>query len=337
MKKSFLCISLLFSIVGLSAQIDLEDGLVAFYPFNGNALDESLNNNHSLDINSPALTGDCNDVPESAYFFDGVNDYIEFPDNPFINFENSSAFSISIWLKAPKNQIDLAGAVNDILTKWTNSESEPYPYSIRLFNQTHGFPGRIWAGRYEGNALGCGNFPSIISTSRVDDDKWHNVIFQRTAEGLLQLYLDAEIEGNVVDNTFCNVNNPRNLLIGLRVKNNPFRRAFHGSIDNIRIYNRVLNQMEIDAINNKVTSTTEEVGRKEEVLVFPNPATTGRINVMNKGNTEITNLSLYDVTGQFIQYLQEDNRVDVPNGIYYLKIDFKDGTSKARKVIVSRD
>ncbi|MCB0612681.1 MAG: T9SS type A sorting domain-containing protein, partial [Phaeodactylibacter sp.] len=64
---------------------------------------------------------------------------------------------------------------------------------------------------------------------------------------------------------------------------------------------------------------------------------TGRINVMNKGNTEITNLSLYDVTGQFIQYLQEDNRVDVPNGIYYLKIDFKDGTSKARKVIVSRD
>ncbi|MCO6480295.1 MAG: T9SS type A sorting domain-containing protein [Phaeodactylibacter sp.] len=338
MRKALLCHTLFCLVISLSAQVDLQEGLVAFYPFNGNALDESINTNHAIEVSNPILTEDCNGAPESAYFFDGVDDYIEFPNNPFINFENSSAFAISVWIKVPESQIDLGGAVNDILVKWSNSESEPYPYSIRLFNQNNTFPGRIWAGRYEGEALGCGNFPIIISTSRVDDDQWHNLIFQRIPEGLLELYIDAEIEGNVLDDTVCEINNFRNLLIGLRTKNNPFRRAFHGSIDNIRIYNRALNQMEIDAINNKIMSSIDAAGKKGAITVFPNPVTANRININNSGGGTITKLSLYDATGRFIRYIpeQENNAAGLANGIYYLKIEFKDAAPLARKVVVCK-
>ena len=46
MRRSFVCLtSLALGVCGL-AQADLNDGLIAYYPFNGNANDESGNNNH---------------------------------------------------------------------------------------------------------------------------------------------------------------------------------------------------------------------------------------------------------------------------------------------------
>ena len=51
-------------------------GLVAYYPFNGSASDESINNNHAI-VNGPILINDRYGRSESAYFFDGENDLIQ--------------------------------------------------------------------------------------------------------------------------------------------------------------------------------------------------------------------------------------------------------------------
>jgi hypothetical protein len=50
-------------------------GLVAFYPFNGNAHDES-GNNHDGRLTGPVLTSDRCGVANKAYYFDGIDDYI---------------------------------------------------------------------------------------------------------------------------------------------------------------------------------------------------------------------------------------------------------------------
>ena len=72
--KLFTCfiivlLSMVFSIA------DLNDGLVAHYPFNGNALDESVNNNNAQVYNA-VLDSDRFGIQNSAYSFDGTEDYI---------------------------------------------------------------------------------------------------------------------------------------------------------------------------------------------------------------------------------------------------------------------
>lgn len=53
-----------------------KNGLIAYYPFNGNANDESGNQNHAK-VNGATLTTDKDNNLNSAYSFDGLNSYIE--------------------------------------------------------------------------------------------------------------------------------------------------------------------------------------------------------------------------------------------------------------------
>ena len=96
MKKSigvFCVVLLLFGAVEM-ATADLQDGLVAYYPFCGNANDAS-GNSHDGDVQGPILTADRFGNADSAYFFDGVNDNIRLPASQ--DFALTS-WTISGWL-----------------------------------------------------------------------------------------------------------------------------------------------------------------------------------------------------------------------------------------------
>ena len=72
-------------------------GLVGYWPFCGNANDESGNANNGT-VNGATLTTDRFGNTNSAYNFDGINDNIGLG-----NFFNYTSFSISMWVK-PGNQ-----------------------------------------------------------------------------------------------------------------------------------------------------------------------------------------------------------------------------------------
>lgn len=63
-----------------SQVIQLDSGLVAYYPFNGNAIDESGNGNNGA-IFGPTLTEDRFGNKNVAFWFDGISTYIKVPDN----------------------------------------------------------------------------------------------------------------------------------------------------------------------------------------------------------------------------------------------------------------
>ncbi|HYG15824.1 MAG TPA: hypothetical protein VEC12_08735, partial [Bacteroidia bacterium] len=73
----------------------LNYGLVAYYPFTGNAGDSSGTGNHGS-VNGAILTTDRFGNPNSAYQFDGSNDYIEIADHSSLDVADS--FSITLWL-----------------------------------------------------------------------------------------------------------------------------------------------------------------------------------------------------------------------------------------------
>ena len=92
---------------------DLTSGLVAYYPFDGNALDAS-GNGHDGTIHGSTLTTDRLGNANSAYSFDGVDDYIDMGSFPFV-YDYSS---VSLWIKTGK------GINNYGFFDWNNSYND---------------------------------------------------------------------------------------------------------------------------------------------------------------------------------------------------------------------
>ena len=133
MKKVLpLLITLLLSAISIIAQVNLKKGLVACYPFNANAKDESGNGNNGT-VNGATLTTDRFGKSNNAYNFNGSTQFIEVSPAQFQN----NNYSFSIWanpdVNPPSNtyfypfsvggsggdqSIDLSNAANGA-TGWT--------------------------------------------------------------------------------------------------------------------------------------------------------------------------------------------------------------------------
>jgi uncharacterized delta-60 repeat protein len=72
------------------------DGLVAFYPFNGNSIDATGNGNNGTVVGA-TLTADRFGEASNAYSFDGISSEIDVPDTSGFD---QNQHSISVWLNA---------------------------------------------------------------------------------------------------------------------------------------------------------------------------------------------------------------------------------------------
>ena len=68
---------------------------IVYYPFNGNANDESGHGNHGI-VSGATLTADRFGTPNNAYAFDGLDNHILMPD---VIPDTSAEFTISAWVK----------------------------------------------------------------------------------------------------------------------------------------------------------------------------------------------------------------------------------------------
>jgi hypothetical protein len=212
----------------------LSRGLVAYYPFNGNANDLSGNALNGT-VSGATLTTDRRGVPNSAYAFDG-DDYISVADNDLLDFEANEDFSISLWVEVAATQ-QPEGGINDILRKWSG-DTQGYPFSISFLNETSSQPEKILLARYDGSA--CVNslnaFSNVVARS-----VFHHVVMVKKGT-TVSLYVNGVLASSVVDNTSCSTANDSHMTIGARGQ---LVRFFTGKIDDIRIYNRAVSTKEI--------------------------------------------------------------------------------------------
>lgn len=80
----------LFVLVALThsgyGQVNLNQGLVSYYPFTGNPNEVTGNGLNGITQNGAQLTSDRFGNPNSAYYFDGVDDFIQIPSNASLSF-----------------------------------------------------------------------------------------------------------------------------------------------------------------------------------------------------------------------------------------------------------
>lgn len=223
------------------------NGLVAYYPFNENANDESGNANHGTIYNNALLTTDRFDAPNCAYQFDGVNQYIQFPDQDYLSINTTGKLSVSVWMRC--DTLDFPDTQGDGYVNWMGkSTASNHEWFFRIYNGNHStYFSRITCHAF--NMAGTTSASAHVQETITQREWNHYVFVYDKTLNLICLYKNGVLE-NTNSTTFSN------LTIGngsapLRIGTQAFSSYFKGAIDDIRIYNRVLNVSEISALYNE--------------------------------------------------------------------------------------
>jgi hypothetical protein len=229
---------LLFSVVALalsilfttSAQAAIpSDGLVANYPFNGNANDVSGNGNNGL-VFGATLTSDRFGNPDSAYHFGGSGDYVFIATSPSLNITGD--LTIAAWVYLSSSKVDPNAVI----------------FSNMLETSPHnGYSFRLW----DGNKLRFfSGDQSLFATTPLDAELWTHVAVVLSGT-TATTYIDGTLDssGTVAVPASSSVNP----TIGASRE-----RAYgwNGGIDDILVYNRALSPVEISELAQLVPEPT---------------------------------------------------------------------------------
>ncbi|HUC80409.1 MAG TPA: gliding motility-associated C-terminal domain-containing protein [Flavisolibacter sp.] len=249
--RAIFCLLILvfYSFQGI-AQVNLTAGLVAYYPFNGTASDASGNNHHGQLVNPPQLTTDRFGNANSAYLFDGINDYIRVADNGAFSTPN---FSLVVWFQSHSDNLqNLVGKRN--FTTVGGTAGAQYQFFINY----PPFPGI--GSNLVGNNSTCNNITasSYLNTNEwICRTKWYCAVI--TYDGSRhKIYIDGVLKRDEATsfNGFLSCNS--DLRFGNWWQGDLL--PFKGIMDDIRWYNRALNQGEVTALYNNFPNISGQCG-----------------------------------------------------------------------------
>jgi hypothetical protein len=204
-------------------------GLLSFYPFTGNANDESGSaSNHGTLQNAPSQTTDRFSNNNQAYLFNGTNQFV----STSIQYSNPSNFTISIWFNTTNAGGKLIGFGNSQTGTSGNYDRHIYMNNV----------GQIYFGVYPG-AVRVVNSPLSYN-----DGNWHMATASLSSTNGIKLYIDgALVASDATTTTAQNYNGY--WKIGYDNINgwtsNPSNFYFNGSLDEVYIYNRELTAGEV--------------------------------------------------------------------------------------------
>jgi len=277
--------------------------LIAQYNFSGNAADSSGNSLNGT-VNGATLAPDRFGNPNSAYYFDGVDDYIEVLDNPLFDFATNS---ISYWAKIETYSAN-SSYNRIVISNQSGSGTSQSGFNVWYVNADGGL-------RLRNGASGSFGGTSIGSASNLN--QWYHVVY--TWDGLNgNSYVDGVIVSSGSSaNASIGANN-LSLLIGKANWVNINSEPFHGWIDDVNIYSCALTQQEVDSLYNTGSVSVEEL-QTDKLLIYPNP-TSDNLHITNaKGSYFVT-----DIYGRVVTVIiintdnYQLNTKSFSSGIYFL-------------------
>jgi len=212
-------------------EVNITSGLIGYYPFNGNANDESGNKNHGT-VDGATFATDRFGNTNSAFHFN--NNHIVIPNSSIFSITN---YSISLWISSTSS------ARQSVLAKLNYSSGTEEQFKI-ILNDLN--PNGVQFAHKFGN-LNCNMLGTSTPNEKIQsilDGKFHHLV-GIAFENKLQLYIDGVLvnqisTGGFQTNTSCfsgDLQIGRNWLQSLDY--------FQGKIDDIRIYSGPLNQNQI--------------------------------------------------------------------------------------------
>ena len=202
------------------------NGLVGYWPFNGNAQDESGNGNNGS-VNNATLTQDRYGSPNSAYDFN-ANAQIVCPQNNI----PSQIFSLSVWINQDNSFANMQFVClgSSASTTWG---------AVASNNNL-----------YVGYGAGCsGTGGGILNSTSVTSGNWiHLVYVSSGVGGNTQIYKNGVFAGQSQNSTSIGGCSSQNLYFGVDIFS--VSEFIDGKLDDIGIWDRALTPQEITALYN---------------------------------------------------------------------------------------
>ncbi len=290
-----------------TAQINLSQGLVAYYPFNSNANDESGNNNNPI-FNNATLTTDRLGNTKSAYHFNGINSYIKIANSPSLNSKNK--ISLSVWVKPTGFYYDVCHA-SQILSKGGGNYmdgSYALRYDDALYTQGNGCSGEMLKDSTHHNFRGTGTGTATYLPF-IKKDEWYNLVYINDGDSA-KLYVNCQLKYAI---KFAEIfTNKDDLFIG-KSDDEMFPFWLNADVDDIRIYNRALTIDEVNALCTTPKKPVEIIPVvKKDVITQPIILEKREKKILNQLEVEHDSITvtLYDngiVDGDSVTLIYQDN------------------------------
>lgn len=270
----------------LSAQIP-QKGLIAYYPFNGNANDSSGNNFHGTS-NNAVLTRDRFGRYECAYSLLGYsNSNIQVPTTALKN----KNYSFSVWVKF--KTLGESGTNSTVfeIAQGGNATGQ----SITLSNNYTNNNGFVGAGY---NKTTTPSQWIVKAKSLPVTNRWYHIVFAR-GDNVQYLYVDA-----VLIDSFKSLNytepeygNPVKAYFGIRCNG---IQPLDGDIDDAALYNRVITPCEVKELYTGLNVNKRLNGLSNVILHRAClDQVTGRLEIkMTPTNDTFLNFTKYKVWGR---------------------------------------
>jgi gliding motility-associated-like protein len=228
---------------------------VAHYPFDGNARDVSGNDNHGTPMGA-SLSPDRRGQPNRAFAFDGVDDYLTYLNAS--NFQPELPVTLAVWVKLSSYRAQ---------TIFTNDWQENVYLGIELQCQPDG---TLYAGYGDGGSIGpaahrikVGNTPMALNT-------WYHVAVVIRGPTDMSLYLNGRAEcgtygGLGQDLSYTGSDGRSGQRDQTSLVNSPLV-YFHGSLDDLRLYDQALSVADIRALIG--SDGPEPLGADTAICIF---------------------------------------------------------------------
>lgn len=234
-------------IIKLFSGVNIDSGLLAFYPLNGNAKDAGKYQYDGL-IHEAIPANDRHEIAASAYHFDGEDDKIAMGD--VLDFQ-SSDFTISFWVKIDtfKGKIPNTNSYGSwIVSKGITIFGTPKRagYAVNAYKSIEGknyF--QFFLGSQQEQIF-------MIEKDGFSESEWYHVVVMK--HGLKQkLYVNSELVADAdLPNAF-NVDTNISLVLGSMDKlgNDAYGTTYlKGALDDVRFHERALSIEEIAFLYN---------------------------------------------------------------------------------------
>lgn len=234
-----------------------DSGLIGWWPFNGNVNDESSVKNITSNCGAILATNRFGSA-NKAFYFDGSASFIEITPNQSI--AKISDFTLSLWMKNEGWQ----GTTSDrqyLFDGHAGVKTDPGNYlkeGLMLFLDRKTDSTSLTSGiLYSEYDYSDGYYRKVTKPTGIEFfSQWHNIVFVRDGS-TLKTYIDNQIYQSatgVSKSQLLNMLHP--WYIGTFCGNNQFYNVsgnkvnfnFKGKIDDVRLYNRVLNDTEIKSL-----------------------------------------------------------------------------------------
>lgn len=238
------------------------NGLVACYPFNGNADDKSGNGNDGT-VHGATLATDRFGRTDSAYNFDGTDDYILVSDDDTL--DPSDGLTLTAWIKS-----ESTSGPRVIVSKWDdNTWGHSYIF------KDHNYSDKLRMSLSQGDHHNLGDLEGANS---IPLGSWIHVATTYDSE-ILRIYFNGVQEVSLSAPGSIK-NSATALLIGAVYTGGGITEIFKGAIDDVHIYNRALSEAEIQKLYGRDCECSNE-------CASPSPFEAGVFTVEESGIVKV--------------------------------------------------